>query len=81
MRHKREAARASGAEKASPAPAMSKAVAEVIPWLRGLGFKIAEASAAAALCENMEAEPLEKRVRVALSYFKRSRSEGAVSMA
>jgi len=48
---------------------MSLAATEVVPWLRGLGFKIAEANAAAALCENMECEPLEKRVRIALSYF------------
>src|SRR6185436_11209599 len=75
MKQKREAARsaatAEGARKAAPPdPQMSAAAAEVVPWLRGLGFRIAEANAAAVLCESMECEPLEKRVRVALSYFR-----------
>ncbi len=78
MRHKRESSRpATAAMPTNPSPQVSPAATEVIPWLRGLGFKIAEANAAAALCENMECEPLEKRVRVALSYFRKG--PGAVS--
>ena len=70
MRNKREVRRPEPQPMTRmPEPQMSPAAAEVVPWLRGLGFKIAEASAAASLCENMESEPLEKRVRVALSYF------------
>ena len=42
---------------------------DVVPWLRGLGFKIDEARAAAALCDSMPDAPLEQRVRHALSYF------------
>jgi hypothetical protein len=72
MKHKREARRpASATRPATPEPQLSAAAAEVVPWLRGLGFRIAEANAAAALCESMECEPLEKRVRVALSYFRK----------
>ena len=74
MQNKRESRRSEPQPKARlPEPQMSAAAAEVIPWLRGLGFKIAEANAAAALCESMECEPLEKRVRVALSYFRNGR--------
>jgi hypothetical protein len=58
-------------------PPLSPAVAEVIPWLRGLGFKVAEAHAAASICEGMDAEPIEKRVRIALSYFRKTRANGA----
>jgi hypothetical protein len=73
MRHKRTARNPAPPPKAKPeAPPMSAAAAEVVPWLRGLGFKIAEANTAASLCEDMASEPLEKRVRVALSYFRKS---------
>jgi len=78
MRHKRRAARPAPVAKPTvQAPGMSATATEVIPWLRGLGFRIAEAQAAAALCENMECEPLERRVRVALGYFRKG--PGAVS--
>jgi Holliday junction resolvasome RuvABC DNA-binding subunit len=43
---------------------------DVIPWLRGLGFRADEARRAAALCEAIPDAPLEERVRVALSYFR-----------
>jgi 5-methylcytosine-specific restriction endonuclease McrA len=46
---------------------------DVIPWLRGLGFRAEESRAAAALCETIPDAPLEERVRVALSYFRRRR--------
>jgi 5-methylcytosine-specific restriction endonuclease McrA len=80
MRHKRETARSESAARQAQQPQLSSAVAEVIPWLRGLGFRTAEANAAASLCENMASEPLEKRVRVALSYFRKS-SGAAVAYA
>ena len=62
MRHKREAAR-------QEAAARKQAAAEVIPWLRQLGFRADEARAAAARCERMPQAPLEERVRVALAFF------------
>ncbi len=40
---------------------------EVIPWLRGLGFRADEARRAAALCDDMPDAPLEARVRAALA--------------
>jgi len=72
MRNKRESARSP--KKAAEPPQLSPAVAEVIPWLRGLGFKIAEANAAAASCEAIPDAPLEARVRHALRYFKQNPS-------
>jgi 5-methylcytosine-specific restriction endonuclease McrA len=60
MREKRQAAQRAQAN-------------EVIPWLRGLGFRADEARAAAALCDDIPDAPLEQRVRVALSYFHRRR--------
>jgi hypothetical protein len=42
---------------------------DVVPWLRQLGFRAAEAREAAKLCESMPDAPLEERVRVALSSF------------
>jgi hypothetical protein len=72
MRHKRESARPAAAAKPTPPdPQMSAAAAEVVPWLRGLGFRIAEANAAATLCDSIPDAPLEKRVRLALSYFRK----------
>jgi len=71
MQQKRNSSRRSTVAKPAPPPQMSAAAAEVVPWLRGLGFRIAEANAAAVLCEHMGSEPLEKRVRVALHYFRK----------
>src|SRR5206468_3406659 len=65
-------AHAAAAEAAEAVEARAKAN-EVIPWLRGLGFRADESRAAAALCENIPDAPLEQRVRVALSYFHRRR--------
>ncbi len=62
MRHKRAAARDAAAERA-------RAAAEVIPWLRRLGFRADEARRAAARCETVSHAPLEQRVLVALSFF------------
>ncbi len=45
------------------------AAAEVIPWLRKLGFQSDEARQAAAFCADIPETPLEARVRKALSYF------------
>ena len=61
MSQKREAARAAAARK--------RAAAEVIPWLRGLGFRAEEARRAAARCDSIPAASLEERLRVALSCF------------
>jgi 5-methylcytosine-specific restriction endonuclease McrA len=61
MSHKRQQAR-EAAERA-------QAAAEVIPWLRALGFRADEARRAAAACESLPEAPLEQRVRVALSGF------------
>src|SRR6266540_3680759 len=59
MRRKRTAARGAAAERAG-------AAAEVIPWLRQLGFRADEARRAAARCEFRPDAPLEERVRLAL---------------
>ncbi len=40
---------------------------EVIPWLRGLGFRADEARRAATACDDMPDAPLEARVRAALA--------------
>jgi hypothetical protein len=44
----------------------------VVPWLRGLGFRVEEARKAAALCDDMPNAPIEQRVRLALTYFSKS---------
>ena len=70
-----EKARVEAEAKAQATAAQARAKAnEVIPWLRGLGFRAEEARAAAALCENIPDAPLEQRVRLALSYSRRKRS-------
>jgi signal transduction protein with GAF and PtsI domain len=60
---------------------MSAAASEVVPWLRGLGFRIAEANAAAALCSEMADTPIEQRVRVALGYFRKACPNRPAAMA
>ena len=45
--------------------------ADVIPWLRRLGFRADEARRAAALCEAISDAPLEERVRHALRHLAR----------
>jgi len=62
MREKRAAAQAAARARA--------AAAEVIPWLRQLGFRADEAQRAAKRCEDMPDAPLEERVRAALSSFR-----------
>ena len=42
---------------------------DVIPWLRGLGFRADEARRAAAACESIPEASLEERVRFALSFL------------
>jgi hypothetical protein len=52
-------------------------VAEVVPWLRSLGFKAEEARRLAATCADMAEAPLESRVRHALKCSARSRHGSA----
>jgi hypothetical protein len=47
------------------------AAAEVIPWLRQLGFRTDEARRGAERCESMADKPLEQRVRAALASLAR----------
>ncbi len=71
MSRKREAARA-GAARARAAAEEARAraaAAEVIPYLRRLGFRADEARRAAARCQSVPDASLEERVRVALSSF------------
>ncbi|MBI5711300.1 MAG: hypothetical protein HZC42_13530, partial [Candidatus Eisenbacteria bacterium] len=53
------------------------AAAEVIPWLRRLGFRADEARRAATRCESVPDASLEERVRVALSCFAKAPQAGA----
>ena len=71
MNQKRQQARdaAAARERAATAERAQEAAAEVIPWLRQLGFRADEARRAAAACESLPGAPLEERVRVALSCF------------
>jgi hypothetical protein len=74
-RHASEVRAAAKAENSASAQAQES---DVVPWLRGLGFKLDEARAAAALCDSIPEAPLEQRVRVALSYFsKRTDRQGS----
>jgi hypothetical protein len=64
--HAESGARAAAGREAA---ARAQAAAEVIPWLRQLGFRADEAQRAAARCEDIPNAPLEQRVKVALSCF------------
>jgi hypothetical protein len=69
------------AEEQAKQLAKSKA-AEVIPWLRQLGFRPDEAQRAAERCEGIPDASLEDRVRAALSYLSpRTASRGRVASA
>ena len=69
-RKREEARRAAAARKAAAAAARRRQAAEeVIPYLRELGFRGDESRAAAALCEREPDSSLERRVKLALSYF------------
>ena len=80
MRGKRAAARCAAAAKARAKTAACERVAaitpdaspdrDVVPWLRQLGYRAAEAREAARFCESVPATTLEERVRLALSYFR-----------
>jgi hypothetical protein len=62
-----EKAQESAQEKArSQAAAEAARQSDVVPWLRQLGFTIAEARRGAARCADIPDAPLEQRVRVAL---------------
>jgi Holliday junction resolvasome RuvABC DNA-binding subunit len=64
----RHAAARAEAEAAREAAALrAQAAAEVIPWLRQLGFRADEARRAASRCEDMPDASLERRVKAALS--------------
>ena len=75
MERKREEARRAAEERAraEAAEAKTRAIEEVIPWLRQLGFRADQARQAAALCRTIPDAPLEERVRVALSSLAPSR--------
>ncbi len=73
MEGKRQAAQREAKATAERAKELDKEM-DVVPWLRRLGFSVQEARRAAALCEPIPDAPLEKRVRVALSYFHSSPS-------
>jgi len=79
------AARAAAAEKRTRAAAekREKAAAEarataaeqdadtsVVPWLRQLGYGLADARAAAALCESIPDATIEEKIKVALRHFR-----------
>jgi hypothetical protein len=64
MARKREEARAAAA-----AAKRKQAAEEVIPYLRTLGFRTDESRAAATLCERDPDGSLERRVKLALTYF------------
>ena len=79
MRRKREGARRNAAAAHAQVAAREKA-AEVIPWLRALGFRAEEARRAAALCEAIPEASLEHRIRTALgSLAPRASSLGRVA--
>jgi hypothetical protein len=74
MRRKREAAQERSREAALEREAarereatQAAAAAEVIPWLRQLGFRADEARRAAMQCESAHDAPLDARVRLALA--------------
>jgi 5-methylcytosine-specific restriction endonuclease McrA len=71
IERKREQARAATAEarEAATAAKRKQAAAEVVPYLRTLGFRADESRAAAELCEPIPEASLEQRVKLALSYF------------
>jgi 5-methylcytosine-specific restriction endonuclease McrA len=69
MKGKREAAASRACRTNEPLPSDPPHVADVIPWLRGLGFRIDEARRAAGACRDMPDAPLEQRMRVALRSF------------
>jgi hypothetical protein len=64
MARKREEAR-----EAAAAAKRKQAAAEVIPYLRALGFRADESRAAAALCEPIPDATLEQRMKTALTFF------------
>ncbi len=70
MENKRRAAETCAAvrAKAEAAARAKAAAAEVVPWLRKLGFHAGEARQAAASCVDIAGAPLEERVRRALSF-------------
>jgi hypothetical protein len=67
MQEKREQARAAAAASQAESAARKERAAEVIPWLRQLGFRADEAQRGALACEALADAPLEERVRVALT--------------
>jgi hypothetical protein len=71
MERKREQARemAAASKAAAEMTKRKQAADEVIPYLRTLGFRADESKAAAALCEPIPEASLERRVKVALSFF------------
>jgi hypothetical protein len=74
MQEKREQARAAAAAHQAERAAQKERAAEVMPWLRQLGFRADEAQRGAAACESIADAPLEERVRVALASLTRKPS-------
>ncbi len=66
-REAKQARAAAQAQERERAVARQASADEVIPWLRGLGFRTDEARRAAALCDTMADAPIETRVRAALA--------------
>ena len=64
-----ELARAEAQAKAQAEAARARE-ADVVPWLRSLGFRADEAREAAKWCEAIPDAPLEERVKRALSFFR-----------
>ncbi len=54
-------------------PALQARRAEIVPWLRQLGYRMQEAQRGAAMCDEMTDAPLEQRVRAALAGLGRER--------
>jgi hypothetical protein len=76
-RARRGAAGARAADaRAREAAERAQASAEVIPWLRQLGFRADEARRAAAACDHPAQATLEERVRFALCWLARGRVRG-----
>jgi 5-methylcytosine-specific restriction endonuclease McrA len=71
MQEKREQASAAAAARQAERAARKERAAEVIPWLRQLGFRTDEAQRGAAACEELADAPLEERVRFALASLAR----------
>jgi Mn-dependent DtxR family transcriptional regulator len=69
------------ARRLASAEARKQAAAEVIPWLRQLGFRADEARRGAERCEHLAGASLEERLRAALASLARPSSRPAARIA